>query len=95
MGEDGEGVGPDAEGIIMEPGVHAWCPGLHSVGEPEGQVTQGDDQVSPDHWFSGLLQHGEQQLEVLVAEVAADEHELGQGEGGAGPEVWIWILVGV
>ena len=34
VGEDGQGVGPHAHGLVVKPRVHARSPGLHRVGKP-------------------------------------------------------------
>ena len=34
VGEDGEGVGADLEGVVVQPGVHLWRPGFNVVWEP-------------------------------------------------------------
>ena len=79
----------------MQPGVHTRSPGLHGVGEPEGHVSQGDDEVGPDDWLHRPLQDGEQQLEMTLTELAGDQHELGEGQAGAGPQVGVRELAGV
>ena len=79
----------------MQPGVHTRGPGLHGVGEPEGHVSQGDDEVCPDDWLHGPLQDSEQQLEMTLTKLAGDQHELGEREAGAGPQVGVRELTGV
>ena len=93
--ENGESVGPHTDGVVVESGVHARCPRLHCVGEPERHVTQSYDQVGSDDWLHRPLEDSEQQLEVTLTELAGDQHEFGQGETGAGPEVGVRELVGV
>ena len=95
VSEDCEGVGPHADGVVVEPGVHAGCPGFHCVGEPEGHVPQCYDQVGSYDGLHRPLQHSEQQLEVTLAELAGHQHELGQGEAGAGSEVRVREFAGV
>ena len=79
----------------MQSGVHTRSPGLHGVWEPEGHVSQGDDEVGPDDWLHRPLQDGEQQLEMTLTELAGDQHELGEGQAGAGPQVGVRELAGV
>ena len=95
MSEDGESVGSHAHGVVVQPGVHTRSPGLHGVWEPEGHVPQGDDEVGPDDWLHRPLQDSEQQLEMTLAELAGDQHELGERQAGAGPQVWVRELAGV
>ena len=95
MGEDGQSVGSHAHRVVVEPGVHTRSPGLHGVGEPEGHVAQGDDEVGSDDWLHGSLQDCEQQLEMILTELAGDQHELGEGQAGAGPQVGVRELAGV
>ena len=95
MSEHGEGVRPHTDRVVMEPGVHSRCPGLDSVGEPEGHVSKGYDEVGPDDRLDGPLQDSEQELEMTLAELAGDQHELGEGETGARPEVRVRELAGV
>ena len=54
------------------------CPWLHEVGEAEGKVPGGDDHVGSDGGLGGLLQDGEEQLEVAVAQRGA----MREGEEG-------------
>ena len=79
----------------MQSGVHTRSPGLHGVWEPEGHVPQGDDEVGPDDWLHRPLQDSEQQLEMTLAELAGDQHELGERQAGAGPQVGVRELAGV
>ena len=95
MSEDGESVGSHAHRVVVQPGVHTRSPGLHGVGEPEGHVSQGDDEVCPDDWLHGSLQDSEQQLEMTLTELAGDQHELGERQAGAGPQVGVRELAGV
>ena len=46
---------------------------------PEGEVPEGDDEVGPNDGLGGLLQHGEDELQVLLAELRGHQHELSQG----------------
>ena len=95
VSQDGQGVGSHAHGVVVQPGVHTRSPGLHGVWEPEGHVPQGDDEVGPDDWLHRPLQDSEQQLEMTLAELAGDQHELGERQAGAGPEVGVRELAGV
>ena len=79
----------------MQPGVHPGGPWLHGVWEPEGHVSQGDDEVCPDDWLHRSLQDSEQQLEMALTKLTGDQHELGERQAGAGPEVGVRELAGV
>ena len=95
MSENGESVGSHAHRVVVQPGVHTRSPGLHGVGEPEGHVSQGDDEVCPDDRLHGPLQDSEQQLEMTLTKLAGDQHELGERQAGAGPQVGVRELAGV
>ena len=45
-----------------------------------GEISKGNDNVTPDHWILARFQDLEQQLEVGLAELSADTHKLGQGQ---------------
>ena len=58
------------------PGIEVWGPGLDEVGEPECEVSQGDDGVGPDDGTRRLLKNGKQQLQILLTELRAETTHL-------------------
>ena len=50
VGEDGEGVGADLQGVVVQPGVHLWRPGFNVVWEP--RVSQGRMMVDQKKKFT-------------------------------------------
>ena len=37
--EDGEGVGANLQGLVVQPGVHLGGPRLHRIGKPNGKTS--------------------------------------------------------
>jgi hypothetical protein len=48
------------------PVIEVLCPGLKDVGEADGEASQADDGVHPDQGQRGMLQHREQETDVLL-----------------------------
>ena len=68
---------------VPEGPVDVLRPRLERVGEPQGQVTEGNDQVASDGRLDdAFLEQGEHQLEVGLADIDVDHHELGEGQEG-------------
>mmetsp|Transcript_31847 Transcript_31847/g.62207 ORF Transcript_31847/g.62207 Transcript_31847/m.62207 type:complete len:479 (+) Transcript_31847:231-1667(+) len=62
--------------FVAQAGVHVLRPGLNQVRETVGHVPEGHHYVGSQGWISCPRQHCEQKLQVGVAELTADAHEL-------------------
>jgi len=55
------------------PGIEMRCPRLHQVGETDGQISCCNNEIGSHTRQSGLLHHSEQQAQVGVTELRAEE----------------------
>jgi hypothetical protein len=53
------------------PSIQMRCPGVHQVGEADGQIPSGNHEVRPDYGEGRLFQHGEQKTKLRVTESRA------------------------
>lgn len=64
---------------VALPGIEMRCPRLHQVGETDGQISCCNNEVGSHTRQSGLLHHSEQQAQVGVTELGADEIQYRKG----------------
>lgn len=86
VGEDHEGVLADGQVLVEQAAVELVRLGVHDGRPADGDVAEGDDQVALDDRIGRLGHDGEQELEVVVAELRGHTHELGQRRDGGDHE---------
>ena len=54
--------------------------------------TQSNDEIGPDDRLYWLLHDREQQLQILLAELAGHQHVLGEGQAGRSSQMRVGVL---
>ena len=58
---------------ILLPCIEVWCPWFNKIGEAKREVTQCYYGISTDQRMGGFLQDGEQQLQMFLTKLRAEE----------------------